>query len=114
MSGDFLDSNVVIYMMDERDQRKSDIARSIVTGALDGGGYISFQVVQETLSVLTGKMPRPITAAQASEFLNRILESLWKVMPTPSLYRRALELQDRYNYHFYDSLILAAALWPAA
>lgn len=31
-------------------------------------------------------------------------------MPTPTLYQRCLDLQARYNYGFYDSLILAAAL----
>lgn len=32
------------------------------------------------------------------------------VMPSSALYGRALELQARYHYSFYDSLILAAAL----
>ena len=31
-------------------------------------------------------------------------------MPSHALYRRALEIQTRYGYGFYDSLIIAAAL----
>jgi predicted nucleic acid-binding protein len=31
-------------------------------------------------------------------------------MPTPALFERALEVQDRYGYAFYDALIVAAAL----
>ena len=31
-------------------------------------------------------------------------------MPSHALYRRALEIQARYRYGFYDSLIIAAAL----
>lgn len=50
MSGDFLDSNLLIYMYDEVDARKRTIARDLVAVALsDGGATVSFQVVQETL-----------------------------------------------------------------
>ena len=30
--------------------------------------------------------------------------------PTPALYRRCLDVQERWKYGFYDSLIVAAAL----
>ena len=35
---------------------------------------------------------------------------LWRVMPSPGLYRRGLELQERYSLGFDDALIVAAAL----
>jgi predicted nucleic acid-binding protein len=35
---------------------------------------------------------------------------LWSVNPTPALYRRALDVQQRYGFSFYDSLIIAAGL----
>lgn len=31
-------------------------------------------------------------------------------MPSSTLYERALELQGRYRFSFYDSLVVAAAL----
>jgi predicted nucleic acid-binding protein len=31
-------------------------------------------------------------------------------MPTQRLYEQALDIQSRYQYSFYDSLIIAAAL----
>ena len=31
-------------------------------------------------------------------------------MPTRALYQRALDLQTRYQFRFYDALIVAAAL----
>ena len=35
---------------------------------------------------------------------------LWRVNPTRALYQRGLDLQTRYRFSFYDSLIVAAAL----
>jgi predicted nucleic acid-binding protein len=71
---------------------------------------ISFQVVQETLNVVTRKLPTPMTAEDAGRFLEQVLAPLWRGSPSLALYRRALDLQARYRYSFYDSLIVAAAL----
>ena len=71
---------------------------------------ISFQVVQETLNVLTRKLPTPMTAEGAKHFLEWVLAPLWRVSPSSALYHHALDIQDRYRYGFYDSLIVAAAL----
>jgi predicted nucleic acid-binding protein len=98
-------------MLDERDLRKQAIATDVVVSALGTRDtQISFQVVQETLKTLTGKFSTPITSHDALRFFESTLRPLWRVMPTPALYQRCLDLQARYNYGFYDSLILAAAL----
>jgi predicted nucleic acid-binding protein len=111
MSADFLDSNVFVYLFDETDERRREIARRLVHEGLESGdACISFQVVQETLAVLTGKLKRRATAADARRFLGGVLAPLWRVMPSPSLYERGLELQERYSLGFYDALIVAAAL----
>lgn len=111
MSGDFLDSNVFVYLFDETDERKRDTAEEIVNSALqnhDAG--ISFQVVQETLNVLTRKVEVPMSAENAKNFMEEVLRPLWRVSPSPALYNRALDIQARCRYGFYDSLIVAAAL----
>jgi predicted nucleic acid-binding protein len=111
MSGEFIDSNVFVYLFDDADERKRGIADGIVESALkESGASISFQVVQETLNVVTRKLPEPMTAEDAGLFLDRVLAPLWRVWPSLALYRRALEVQARYRYGFYDSLIVAAAL----
>jgi predicted nucleic acid-binding protein len=111
MSGDFIDSNVFIYLFDETDQRKREIADGIVGSALQAhSACISFQVVQEVLNVVTRKLPTSMTTEDAGRFLEQVLEPLWRVSPSPALYRRALGVQARYRYSFYDSLIIAAAL----
>ena len=111
MSGDFIDSNVFVYLFDETDERKRGIADGIVESALQAhSASISFQVVQETLNVVTRKLPTPMTAEDAGRFLEQVLGPLWRGSPSLALYSRALDLQARYRYSFYDSLIVAAAL----
>ena len=111
MSGEFIDSNVFVYLFDETDERKRGAAERIVESALQTqGAIISYQVVQETLNVVTRKLPAPMTAEGAKLFMERVLVPLWRVSPSSTLYDRALEVQHRYRYGFYDSLIVAAAL----
>lgn len=112
MSGDdFLDSNVLIYLFDREDPHRRRIAEQLIEQAIKTGtGVISYQVVQETLNVVTQKIKPALTAGEAQEVLSAILAPLWRVMPSPALYVRALDVKARYPYHFYDSLILAAAL----
>lgn len=111
MSVDFFDSNVFIYLFDPTDDRKRVIARRLIDSAIETDhGCISFQVVQETLRVITGKLPRPATQEAAQAFLQHSLVPLWRVMPSPGLYAKGLQLQARWQFAFYDALIVAAAL----
>ena len=111
MNGEFIDTNVFIYLFDETNDRKRNIADRIVKTALETStARISHQVVQETLNVVTRKLPSPMTAENAQRFLVQVLAPLWQIMPNIALYRRGLDVQARYGFSFYDSLIIAAAL----
>ncbi|SEP99443.1 PIN domain-containing protein [Nitrosomonas ureae] len=111
MSGEFIDTNVFIYLFDETDARKRGIADRLVRSALETrSACISHQVVQETLNVVTRKLPFPMSPENAQRFLQQILTPLWRVMPSPALYQRGLDLQAHYDFSFYDALIVAAAL----
>lgn len=105
----FLDTNVFVYLFNETDERKRRTAEVLVQHALeDGRGCISYQVVQETLNVLTRKLQA--AAEDVGRLLDDVLMPLWRVNPTRTLYRRGLDLRTRYGFSFYDSLIVAAAL----
>lgn len=109
--GDFLDSNVFVYLFDETDERKQQVAYQLVSRALEtDGACISFQVVQETLNVLTRKFAKRANADFASAFLRDSLAPLWRVFPSPALYERGVALHQSLGFAFYDSLIVAAAL----
>jgi predicted nucleic acid-binding protein len=112
MSGaDFLDTNVLVYVFDRRDARRRGIAEGLLNHALErGSAVISFQVVQESLNVVTRKIRPALAAEEAEAALRGILAPLWQVMPSTALYARGLGLQARLSLSFYDSLIVAAAL----
>ena len=106
----FLDTNVLVYSFDETDESKRDRARALIAGALEGGGTISFQVVQEFLNVALRKFVRPMTLNQAQDYLDAVLVPLCRVHSDPDLYRDALATHLRWRFSFYDSLVVAAAL----
>lgn len=107
----FLDSNILIYTFDDVALEKQRIAQELVRTALqDGSGIISYQVTQEVLNVLTRKLAFPMDVGDATRYLATTLEPLWRVQPSAELFRAGLALQARYQFGFYDSLIVAAAL----
>jgi predicted nucleic acid-binding protein len=111
MSGDFIDSNVFVYLFDESNAVKRQAAEELVRAGLENStATISFQVVQEFLNVITRKLPTPATLEEARRLLDTVLVPLWTVMPTEALYHRALDVHVRYQFRFYDALIVAAAL----
>ena len=108
MSADFIDSNVVLYHFDDVDERKRSVADAIVReGIAHGSAIVSFQVVQETLNVLTRKLGAG--PQHARRFLDHVLLPLWRVAPSRELYASALDVHDRYGYGFCDALIIASA-----
>ena len=111
MSADFFDSNIFIYLFDPTDDRKRSIAHGLIDSAIETDrGCISFQVVQETLRVVTGRIAKPLAPDDAQAFLQHSLLPLWRVMPSAALYTKALNLKARWQLAFDDALIVAAAL----
>ena len=107
----FIDTNVFVYHLDSTDKRKHRIAEGIVRDALaDGQACISFQVVQECLNVALRKAAVPLAPDQARAYLDVVLLPLMQVQPSAALYHRALDVQQRWRFGLYDSLIVAAAL----
>lgn len=111
MSADFLDSNVLVYLFDDRDTGKQAISRRIVEDALrDNSAVISHQVVQETLNVLRRGMVTTVAPSDLRAVYRDLLLPLWRLSPSPATYERAIDVLERTGYSFYDSLIVAAAI----
>ena len=111
MSADFIDTNVLVYSFDEKAEAKRVESREILRDALRyGSGVISYQVIQEFLSVATGKFEQPLTAAQARKYLDQVLVPICHVWPNQELFAEAISIRDETGYSYYDSLIVAAAL----
>lgn len=107
----FIDTNVLVYHIDDADPRKTDLAHGILRDALaTGNACISFQVVQEFLNTMLRKAERPLGLEQAQSYLAEVLSPLCRVFASIPLYQNAVDIQARYRFGFYDSLIVAAAL----
>lgn len=107
----FIDTNLFVYQLEALDERKSATADRIIRGGIETkSACISFQVVQECLNTALRKAEIPLSMEQTKTYLDNILTPLFRVPASIPLYYRALDVQARYRYHFYDSLIIAAAL----
>jgi len=106
---DFLDTSVLVYMLDETDQAKHRRAEQLVRRSIEmGTGCISYQVVQETLNVVMRKLG--FSVGDAGALFAHVLTPLWRVFPSGELYERGLTFCDRYGFSFYDSMIVASAV----
>lgn len=107
----FLDTNLFIYQIEALDEKKAPVADRIIgEGVSSGNTCISFQVVQECLNTFTRKAEIRLGPVQMNDYLEAVLAPLMQVGASIDLYRKAVEVQARYGYSFYDALIIAAAL----
>ena len=106
----FLDTGIIVYSFDSPDSPKREISKNLIKKAHHDKGCISFQVIQEFMNVATGKFERPLKTKDAQKYLSRILFPICDIFPSEELYLIALEISERWQYSFYDSLIIAAAL----
>jgi predicted nucleic acid-binding protein len=113
MSGaDFLDANVILYALDAgAPQAKRLVSRQLVGQALaERSGVISWQVVQETLHVAAHKFKAVVSESDRGALLRDVLVPLWTVQPHPAIFQKAIDVQAKQGFAFYDCLIVAAAL----
>jgi len=104
----FVDTNVLIYALDEADLEKQRSARAWRTKLWKTGlGRISCQVLQEFYVKVTHKWPRARQQARAEV---RDLLAWQPVAVDAVILERGWRIQDRYQLSFWDALIVAAAI----
>lgn len=107
----FIDTNILVYTIDNREPKKQAKAIEIVAEALEERhGIISYQVVQEFLNVATRKSLPPMKVSDAQVYLSRVLMPLCEVYPDTALFSLALTVSNQTGFSFCDSLIAAAAI----
>lgn len=107
----FMDTNILVYGFDSTAPRKKEIARQLIAGALaTRNGIISTQVVQEFVSLALRKFAQPMSVAECRVYLQATLLPLCQYFPSLSSYDRALLIVQETGYHFYDALIVTAAV----
>lgn len=107
----FLDTNVFVYSFDRSAPAKARRALQLIRGAVETRkGIVSYQVVQEFFNVALRRFSKPMTLADAEQYLSTVFRPLMAVHPSQALYGEALRLSDRFRVSWYDSLIIAAAI----
>jgi len=103
MPGNFLDSNVILYLA-SRQQAKADRAEELIAT----GGTISVQVLNEIANVSRRKMR--MSWVETRDFLSMV-RGLLKVEPvTIEMHETGIDLAERYGLSVYDAMIASAAL----
>ena len=101
----FLDTNILIYgySQDEPDKQKRAI-ECVQSGEV----WISTQVLNETINVLRRKFSLEYSQIRAvvTEFTEQFEIAIVSVITVET----ALNLAERYQYSYFDSLILSSAL----
>ena len=112
MNGDkvFVDTNVLVYAYDKDAGEKHNVAVNIMKDLWRSGlGTISTQILQEFFVTLTKKISAPLDISLVRETIRRL--SKWDVLLIDvDTIIRATELQEKYKYSFWDSLIIASAI----
>jgi predicted nucleic acid-binding protein len=106
----FVDTNVLVYARDRSEADKQRRAAEWILNLWETGlGRLSYQVIQEYYVTLTSKLDPPRSTEDAREDVTAL--GAWSPV---SIDQRTIEgawdIQDRYGYSWWDSLIVAAAL----
>lgn len=103
----FVDTNVLIYAIDQADPEKQ-VAAALWRAELwkSRRGRVSFQVLHEFFVKVTQKWPDSRESARAEV---RDLLAWQPVVLDAVVLEQACKIQERYRLSFWDSLIVAAA-----
>ena len=110
----FLDTNIVICAYDGSAGKKHEMAQMIVMNLWNSGqGVLSTQVLQEFYVSVTKKIPKPLNVKFAKDIVSDFLK--WDVIVNDGeAILGAIDIQLKYNYSFWDSMIIHAAISSGA
>ena len=107
----FLDTNVFVYSFDTSAPAKARRALELIRRAVETRkGIVSYQVVQEFFNVALRRFAKPMTLADAEQYLATVFRPLMAIHSSQALYGEALRLSQRFRLPWYDSLIIAGAI----
>lgn len=104
----FIDTNILIYSIDNSDGFKNLTAKSIVNELSNTKGVISTQVLQEFYNIITKKMK--CTKENAKELLHSLSECFDVHKNSVSDILHAVDISIKTQFSFWDSLIISAAI----
>lgn len=110
MSGEFVDTDVLLYAHDSSAGPKRARAAALVERLADERrGLLSSQVLMEFYVAATRKLPRPLDQRAAAGIVEDF--GTWPVfLPAVADVLEGARLAQRYRIHFWDAMILRAAI----
>lgn len=107
----FLDTNIFVYSFDKSNPEKQNKSLQLIERALQTSkGIISYQVVQEFLNVSMKKFTPPLSFEDSTRYFEEVLAPLLEISSSIEVSRKALKIAERWQFSFYDSLIISGAL----
>src|SRR6266481_4731379 len=107
----FLDTNIFVYSFDANSSKKAAQAKNLIRRAIETrSGIVSYQVVQEFFNVALHRFAKPMSGADAEQYLSTTFRPLLSVHSSMALYGEALRVGARFRLPWYDSLIVASAI----
>jgi predicted nucleic acid-binding protein len=112
MSGKFfLDTNIFVYSFDLSAPEKNRRAWQLIREAVHTHkGIVSYQVVQEFLNVALRRFAKPMTTAEAEQFVTTTFRPLLTIHSSFGLFGEALRIAGRFKLSWFDALIVASAV----
>jgi len=110
----FLDTNIIVYAHDRSSGKKHRIAMEIMEYLWERKkGVISVQVMQEFYICVTTKILKPIPLKDVRKILEYLLN--WDVIINDEhITIKAIDLQEKYQFSFWDSLIVQSVIQSQA
>lgn len=99
----FIDTNIIIYSLG-----KNSTKAHIVAPLFLDRPCISTQVLSETVNVTTKRLG--LATSDVRQLIKTLHEVCHVELITMSTIEVALNIQDRYKFSWYDSLIISSAL----
>ncbi len=101
----FLDTNILIYGYS---QDEPDKQQRVIECLQSGDVWISTQVLNETINVLRRKFS--LKYSQIRAVVEEFTEQFEIAIVSVTTVETALNLAERYQYSYFDSLIISSAL----
>jgi predicted nucleic acid-binding protein len=103
-----VDTNVLFYCLDVREQTKRPLAQRLIER--EGDMALMWQVACEFAACLRKLERLGVTRHHGRLFLDDLLGRFQLVLPDRSVLVGALRLQQRYSLSFWDANLVAACL----
>ena len=109
MSGEFVDTNVIVYAHDtSAGDKRCRAGELIIRLGRSRSGLVSVQVLMELVATLNRKIRKPLPLSAVVEIVDDL--STWRVHePTAEDVSAAVRIAQRYTISTWDAMVVHAA-----